>query len=861
MSTLKLTSKSGAITGASIDDAPVDGFLGVTQRLERGTIKTTISVDFDKVEITQGVGPAANLPGAFSPGNTIGTTKYTISGAATQGTSLAYTIADTEIATPTLGDVITGSQVYTSGTEITTTVGKCVAIYELETGNKCCRFHCDIMTAADIKQENPPAPIEAPALPGSFSPGSVTGSTSFARIGAAPVGTKLVTTSSSTELAIPKVGASFTGTDYTSGVDIAGVTVNDYRSVCELDSSSKVTRYTCKKLTVDDIKQPASGVLDLAATFAPGDTNGSTQATYDDTPGQGNSFKYLVSDTVVIKPAIDDVIATGSYTLSSSGGNMYGVDLDKYVVLCEFTPNDTAVQFICHKLVASEVTRPDSDKFKCTFAPGTVVGATTIVPTETISTGNKIHYAFSDTNIDTPPRKGTAVSGKNVYVLGSDIPNAVVDKYLAVYETDSADGCERFVCHKLVAADILADTPVVIGDLEAAFSPGTAVGSTKATVSVGSGNNLRVKVGTMPITKPTTDAPITGLASYKSGDDLVDVDTVNKKYVTLYECDADLKPINFICHTLVYGEIRVPSYASNLNLTVTAGSVDGTTSAEIYPAITSDQSAFYKLTSTRTETPLLDAVIDTTGLTALVNNADIVATRGQYLSAYKLDKATSKCKEFGNILLEGYDVNGSPEDAAELTGILRNGNAVGTTRFVVTDTQAEGQSLVYNLTPDEVFWPTVADTMEGTPYVSNGDIVVGDNTYITICHKTTATNIITKVYQRGINFSDVTHVPPVPVPSLDAVLMRGGAPGSTKLLIMNGGEAFGTQLSYEVVDTPATNPLSNKEHYGLIHCESRKDLTEDIVVGKYICFYEVAEASNYCNRFICLELTADVVNS
>lgn len=154
MSTLKLIKDTnGNVTSAYIDDVAVEGFVGVSQTLNRGNLATTLVVNFDTIEVDDAE-PAPALVAVFAAGTATGSTKATITGAAGTGNHFAYKIGTTAFSTPGVGDVIADSTSYTSAADITgvdATTNKYVALYELSTSNAVVKFLGHTVISSEIK--------------------------------------------------------------------------------------------------------------------------------------------------------------------------------------------------------------------------------------------------------------------------------------------------------------------------------------------------------------------------------------------------------------------------------------------------------------------------------------------------------------------------------------------------------------------------------------------------------------------------------------------------------------------------------------------------------------------------------------
>lgn len=157
MSTLKLIKDAvtGNISGASIDDKIIDGFISVNQTLERGTLRAVITVNFDSVEVVDAMPtPAPALVATFAEGTAEGSTKATITDMVGAGNHFAYKVATAAVTKPNVGDVIDGTVTYTSGNDITgvdASSNKYLGLYELTTDNKAVKFLAHTVVTGEIK--------------------------------------------------------------------------------------------------------------------------------------------------------------------------------------------------------------------------------------------------------------------------------------------------------------------------------------------------------------------------------------------------------------------------------------------------------------------------------------------------------------------------------------------------------------------------------------------------------------------------------------------------------------------------------------------------------------------------------------
>lgn len=131
----------------------------------------------------------------------------------------------------------------------------------------------------------------------------------------------------------------------------------------EVDNALEVTQSLNRGSLVATIKatfssisateQQADPAPALTATFEAGTVVGSTKATITDEAGTGNHFAYAIGSTTQSTPKVGDKI-TGT-TVYVSGNNITGVTAGKSVAIYELTGENTAVKFVAHTLVASEI--------------------------------------------------------------------------------------------------------------------------------------------------------------------------------------------------------------------------------------------------------------------------------------------------------------------------------------------------------------------------------------------------------------------------------------------------------------------------------------------------------------------------
>lgn len=122
-------------------------------------------------------------------------------------------------------------------------------------------------------------------------------------------------------------------------------------------------------------------------------------------------------------------------------------------------------------------------------------------------------------------------------------------------DSDNPDASQAVMDAWFDAVTFPSSADVPAPTIEAAFSVGSASGSTKATItgSASAGNHFAVKVSETTIATPNVGDLATGLAVYISGGDISAV--VAGNYVGLYEVTATNTVVRFLNHLLVSGEI------------------------------------------------------------------------------------------------------------------------------------------------------------------------------------------------------------------------------------------------------------------------------------------------------------------
>ena len=294
------------------------------------------------------------------------------------------------------------------------------------------------------------------------------------------------------------------------------------------------------------------------------------------TPGTGNHLLVKVSSSIIATPNTGDAAPTGSGVIDpyTAGSDIPGVDavVNKYIGLYEADSSNKVVKFKLIVLGAEDINpgpaapvpgfSPEPDP-----GPGTEPG-TTGVPGVTPVTGNHLLVKVSSSIIATPNTGDAAPTGSGVidpYTAGSDIPgvDAVVNKYIGLYEADSSNKVVKFKLIVLGTDDInpWPTNPVPGFSPEPDPRPGTVPGTTAIPdVTTGSGIRLLVKVSSDVIATPTIgDTAPTGagvIDPYTAGSDIPGVDAVVNKYIGLYEVDDNNRVVKFLLITLTYEDIN-----------------------------------------------------------------------------------------------------------------------------------------------------------------------------------------------------------------------------------------------------------------------------------------------------------------
>lgn len=125
--------QSGRPVSATINGNDVGALVGVSQSLQSGRLRGSLTLDFDTVTIQAAAAvPAPTLAATFTAGATEGACDVAVTG--TSG-SISYSVTDAAAATPNVGDTVSGLTAAT-GTSFTITIeaNKYLNLYELSSG-------------------------------------------------------------------------------------------------------------------------------------------------------------------------------------------------------------------------------------------------------------------------------------------------------------------------------------------------------------------------------------------------------------------------------------------------------------------------------------------------------------------------------------------------------------------------------------------------------------------------------------------------------------------------------------------------------------------------------------------------------
>ena len=333
-------------------------------------------------------------------------------------------------------------------------------------------------------------------------PGTEPGTTGIP--GVTPVtGNHLLVKVSSSIIATPNTGdAAPTGTGvidpYTAGSDIPGVdaVVNKYIGLYEADSSNKVVKFKLIVLGTDDINPwPTTPVPEFSPEPDPGPgTEPGTTGIPGVTPVTGNHLLVKVSSSIIATPNTGDATPTGTGVIDpyTAGSDIPGADavVNKYIGLYEVDDNNMVVKFKLIVLGTEDINPwPTNPVPEFSPEPDPIPGkepGTTAIPDVTTGSGIRLLVKVSSEVIATPNIGDTAPTGAGVidpYTAGSDIPgvDAVVNKYIGLYEIDDNNRVIKFLLITLTYEDINSAIPVNVPGIPTGVT--AVAGNGQATVS------------------------------------------------------------------------------------------------------------------------------------------------------------------------------------------------------------------------------------------------------------------------------------------------------------------------------------------------------------------------------------------
>ncbi|MCD9024085.1 S-layer homology domain-containing protein [Cohnella silvisoli] len=370
----------------------------------------------------------------------------------------------------------------------------------------------------------------------------------------------------------PGATATINGTD-----QFSGFTSNNFGSFIVYTIKAQDNSTQPWKVTVTVLAIPT-----LTAAAAQGSTPGYSKL-LNVIAGPGNHLYVLVRGSILLTPNVGD----------PAPNNILG-ELDNYVVGTEFPAsavnnqvhiyevdsNGKVMKFQLITLTAADIkpiaTGSPAPSTVAVAAQGSAPGTTKIIATPfNVGSHIAIKLAFSTTNVplvgDSLPAGPTVLNN----YMGDEIAGMdnTTNKYIVVYEVDSADKIVACKEIKLIAADI---TPVgALPTLSAAVTPGTAAGATSVTATVSNPLNHLVIYGSksaflsLNIGDPEPTISNVGLVSqYTSGLDITFMDAVMKIYLAVYEANSDGIIVNYKLITLTSGDFK-PQPAATITPDVT----------------------------------------------------------------------------------------------------------------------------------------------------------------------------------------------------------------------------------------------------------------------------------------------------
>lgn len=540
--------------------------------------------------------------------------------------------------TPSVGDTVPdGSSNYVSLNDIEgldISVNNYVDIYEVDGSSNIVAFKEVLILKRVTLLGGPVA-----------TPGTVANSTCLSLIPISAGNTFKVKISSKAITVLPKAGGTPTGSTYIPGNNITGAnpTSMKYLDVYEINSKGKIEVFAEIVLTPDSFAVPT---LKSAPSVAPGNENNSTKLTLKANVA-GDTFKYVVgSSELASLPAVGGYMLDGSaYT---SGSAITGVDsiVNKYIDVYEVDGNSKIVACKEIVLLQKNISAPALQE-----EPGLKAGSvakSTILTLAANNAGDTFKVSISSKAITTLPVVGGSASG-STYVSGANIAGVdpTKNKFLYVYEIDST--------HKVVAFTQIILTNDVITAPSLNSAPVVAIGkvsnTTKLTLKPNVvGDSFEYAINSASLTGVPTfgDTLPEGTQSYTSGSDISGIDSVNNKYVVIYEVDANSKVVAFKEVVLQPKNISAPALIEEPILS--AGSVAKSTILTLTANNAGDKFKVSISTKAITSLPVVGGIASGSAYISGNNLVGVDSLIKKYLYVYEIDSA-GKVVAFTQIVL------------------------------------------------------------------------------------------------------------------------------------------------------------------------------------------------------------------
>jgi hypothetical protein len=469
-------------------------------------------------------------------------------------------------ALPVIGAAAPGVA-YTNNSDLTgvdTVNNKYVDIYEIDSTGKISAFKEVTLKVGDITA---PSITVAPTA----APGTIAGSTSLT-LTPNTIGDTFAISVVKSITKLPVYGLSPGGKTYpyTSGKDIAtfDTTANNYVDVYEVNGTGNIIAFKELTLVASNITAPT-----LKVHSSPGLTAGSTKLSLT-TLKAGDTFKEQIVVAPTALPVIGTLAPGASYTNESDITNV-DTNTNKYVDLYEVDGSGKITAFKEVTLIVGNVTAPTMTTAP-TVSPGATAESTKLALTP--NTGGDTFAITVARTASKLPVYGVVPNKKtDPYISGNDIQevDTATNKYVDVYELNSAGNVVAFVEVTLISSNITAPT------LVAHVLPGATAGSTKLSlITYKTGDTFLEQTVSTPTTLPVVGASGVG-AAYTNNTDITGVNITTNKYVDIYEIDNTGKITAFKEITLIASNITAPTLTSALVLV--PGTVPGSTKLTLTP--------------------------------------------------------------------------------------------------------------------------------------------------------------------------------------------------------------------------------------------------------------------------------------